>query len=290
MDLSIIIVSYNSADLICGCLDSILSAGCAETEIFVVDNASTDGSTSLIKENYPAVHLTENPANRGFAAANNQVLQRCRGRYVLFLNPDTKVMPDTFRNALSFMDANPSIGLAGTKIVNLDGSPQDSVSYRYPGQKYAKRESLPTIGAIACVLGASMIARREILLDVGGFDEDFFLYGEDQDLCLRIRRKGFEIGYIESALVIHLGGRSERETASTEVWKKKILAEAVFYRKHYLPETIDSIRKANLREAAFRLAILKLAVPFLGDKTQARAKLAKYETFYALHQRLITGG
>ncbi len=119
------------------------------------------------------------------------------------------------------MEANQQIGLAGAKILNPNGSLQPSVSYKYPGEKFATDEIAGLQGDIACVLGAFMIARKELIREIGGFDEDFFLYGEDQDLCWRIRKTGFNIGYIEDAKVFHLGGQSEKETASANFSPKK---------------------------------------------------------------------
>lgn len=279
-DLSIIVVSYNTADLIGNCLKSVFATTNITKEVFVVDNASTDGSVTLIKKNFPAVHLIANMENRGFAAANNQVLPECKGQYIFFLNPDTEVMSDTFNEAISFMDANPHVGLAGTKIINPDRTLQWSISYKYPGQKYTANELSNLPGKIACVLGASIIVRSELIKKTGGFDEDFFLYGEDQDLCLKIRRLGYEIGYIDSATVVHLGGQSEKDSLSSEVWKKKIHAEYIFYRKHYLPKTIKRISRAHIIKAWWRIITLKLFLPFAKDKTKTKEKLGKYQTIH----------
>ena len=279
-EISIIIVSYNTADLIGSCLDSILINDNISKEIFVVDNASNDRSVDLVQRSYPSVHVIENVKNRGFAAANNQVLPQCKGKYIFFLNPDTEVASDAFSKSISFMDANPHIGLAGTKIINPDGTLQWSVSYKYPGQKYTASELSELPGKIACVLGASMIGRSELIKEIGGFDEDFFLYGEDQDMCLRIRKLGHEIGYIDSATVVHLGGQSEKNSLSSEVWKKKIRAEYVFYRKHYLPKTIKRISRANIIKAWWRIITLKLFIPLAKDKTIVREKLDKYQVIH----------
>ncbi|PKN05481.1 MAG: glycosyltransferase family 2 protein [Deltaproteobacteria bacterium HGW-Deltaproteobacteria-9] len=276
MDLSIIIVSYNTVDLIESCLGSLFTDA-VEKEVFVVDNASNDGTADVVRTCFPGVHLIENPENRGFSAANNQVLSQCRGRYLVFLNPDTQLGADTLRTAVSFMDDHPRIGLAGMKIINPDGTLQESVSYRYPGEKYTRGELSGLSGQIACVLGAGMMARREIIQEVDGFDEDFFLYGEDQDLCLRIRKRGYDIGYIEKAEVTHLGGQSERQFTSAEKWGKKVRAEYLFYRKHYLPETITRIRRSHLLQAQWRIATLKLTIPFCKDKANMKAKLIKYQ-------------
>ena len=277
MDISIIIVSFNTLDLIGTCITSIADADDTAKEIFVIDNASTDGSVVFIQKNFPSVNLLVNRENRGFSVANNQVLAHCRGRYIVFLNPDTRVMACALQNAISFMDDNPHIGLAGMKIINPDGTLQESVSYRYPGEKYTRGEVSGLKGKIACVLGAGMIARREIMLKTGGFDEDFFLYGEDQDLCLRNRKLGYEIGYIDKAVVVHYGGQSERQSTSADKWRKKIRAEYLFYRKHYLPKTIACIRRLDLLKARWRIATLRLTIPFAKNKIKEREKLIKYK-------------
>ncbi|MBU2054831.1 MAG: glycosyltransferase family 2 protein [Proteobacteria bacterium] len=280
-DVSIIIVNYNTADLIGACLESIGPQTAPSREVFVVDNASTDGSAEIVRNRYPWVHLTVNKENRGFAAANNQVLPLCRGRYLYYLNPDAKLTASgLIAECIRFMDAHPQVGLAGTRLINPDGSLQESVSWRYPGQKFAMSEMEGLKGEIACVLGASMIARTDLIRRIGGFDEDFILYGEDQDICLRIRRAGYEIGYVDSVAVVHFGGRSERQSFPAEVWKKKTRAEYLFYRKHYLPETIARIRKADLIKTRFRLVTLTLTMPFLCDRAGAEGKRTKYRAVY----------
>jgi GT2 family glycosyltransferase len=140
-----------------------------------VDNASTDGSQAFIQDNFPSVHFIPNTENAGFAAANNQVLPQCKGEYIFFLNPDTEVLPDTFDRAVAFMDTTPRVGLAGTKMINPDGTPQWSVSYKYPGQRYATMELSGLPGDIASVLGAGIIGRAELIKAASGFDETFFL-------------------------------------------------------------------------------------------------------------------
>ncbi len=275
-DISVIVVTYNSAEVIGSCLAALLAARDIGSEVFVIDNASSDGSAAIVKHTFPSVSLVANKENVGFAAANNQVIPLCRGRYIFFLNPDAVISPQGLRAAMMYMDSHPRIGLAGTKIVNPDGSLQWSVSYRYPGQGYAKNEldSLP--GSIACVLGASMIARAEIIERLQGFDDDFFLYGEDQDLCLRVRKLGYEIGYIDSSVVTHVGGHSEKHSLLSEVWKKKINAEYLFYRKHYPPKTVLRIKRADAIKACWRIMTLKLTLPLMKDKGHAKEKLEKY--------------
>jgi len=277
-EVSIVIVTYRSADVIGSCLDSIESAGSMSREVFVVDNASTDGTAKQVRTRYPSVHLIANDSNRGFSAANNQAIPLCRGRYLFFLNPDAELAGGCLETAVRHMDENPAVGLAGTKVVYPDGSMQETISLRYPGQKHATEELKGLPGAIACVLGASMIARAELIRAIGGFDEDYFLYGEDQELCLRIRQRGFEVGYIEQAVVRHIGGHSERASASADRWRRKTLAEHIFYRKHYKPETIRRISREDRRKAWWRTLTIPLTLPFLRDGDAARDKLVKYRT------------
>lgn len=272
---SIVIVSYNTALLTLACLESLATADGAK-EILVVDNASTDNSSLLIKEKFPDVQLTANDINRGFAAANNQVLPRCRGHYIVFLNPDTRVKKDSLKKATDYMDKNWQVGLAGAKILNPDGTLQESVSYRYPGEKYSSGETENLAGKIACVLGAFMITRKELIAGLHGFDEDFFLYGEDQDLAWRIREKGFSIGYIEEAEVFHWGGQSETQTPPAELFAKKLRAEYLFYAKHYLPSTIGKIKKAQRRKALYRLITLRFWAPFARDRAALDNKIQCY--------------
>jgi hypothetical protein len=279
LELSVIIVNYNTADLVGACLESLGSDGPPAREVFVVDNASTDGSAQIIASRYPGVQLVANASNRGFAAANNQVLPLCRGRYLYYLNPDACLTDSgVLAESIRFMDDHPRVGLAGARLIHPDGSFQESVSWRYPGQKFTTSEMDGLPGAIACVMGSSMIARTDLIRKIGGFDEEFFLYGEDQDLCLRVRRAGYEIGYIEGATVIHRGGQSERQSLPAAVWTKKTRAEYLFYRKHYRPETLSRIRKADLRKARFRLVTLALTLPFCRGRRRAEgeAKQIKY--------------
>ncbi len=276
MDISIIIVSYNTANLTLDCLASLQTEDGLEKEIFVVDNSSTDNSAALIAERFPQVDVIANSQNKGFGAANNQALPHCRGKYIIFLNPDTTIIKDTLPKAVSFMDENLHIGLAGAKILNHDGSLQPSVSYKYPGEKFAKKEVTRLAGRIACVMGAFMIARSDLIVELGGFDEDFFLYGEDQDLAWRIREKGFSIGYIEDAKVFHWGGQSERGTPPVALFEKKLRAEYLFYRKHYSSQTITRIKRAERIKAYYRLATLNLLSPFIRKKENLRNKMDCY--------------
>ena len=274
--ISIIIVNYNTARLLTECLNSIALQSDLSSEIIVVDNASEDDSVALVTRDFPWVKLIANEHNMGFARANNQAFQISKGRYVYFLNPDTMVQPGAFEAMIGFMTTHTDVGLAGTRIMNPDGSPQSSVESRYPGQKRAKQDLEDLKGEIAWVLGASMIARRVIIEDLGGFDEGFFLYGEKQDLCLRIRKEGWKIGHIPNAVVVHWGGRSEGYSPASHVWKKKFAAESLFYNKHYSKRSIRRINRANVVLALWRIFSLKLTLPFYADKKASLEKRDRY--------------
>jgi N-acetylglucosaminyl-diphospho-decaprenol L-rhamnosyltransferase len=276
VDISVIIVSYNTADLIGPCLAAVSAQTGCTREIFVVDNASPDGSAAFIAAKFPALHLIANTDNRGFASANNQAIAHCRGRQLLFLNPDTVLQENCLTTALSYMEQHPACGLAGLHILNPDGTDQESVSRHYLSQRYTSGELRNLPGDIACVMGAAMIAPREAIISVGGFDEDYFLYGEDEDLCLRMRRRGLQIGFIEAARVIHYHGQSERQSTPAAIWRKKIRAEYLFYHKHYRPETIARIIRAEAMKTRWRILTLQLSLAFMKNKGEIREKLNKY--------------
>jgi len=279
-EVSVVIVSYNTADLIEACLLSVRASDGVSLETFVVDNASSDGGAALVREKFPWVRLVENRENRGFGAANNQVLAECTGRYIVLLNPDTEATPEAFRRMAAWMDANPRVGLAGPTINNSDGSRQDTVSRTYPGQKRTAGELSGLPGEIACVMGACQIVRTELMRKLGGFDEEFFLYGEDQDLCLRIRKEGYRIGHVDDAVIRHHGGKSERGSLPADVWRKKALAEYLFYRKHYRPETVLRIARAHVRRERRRMLLTRFSLPFVRDRARAVAKLERYRVVY----------
>jgi len=290
LDLSLVIVTYRSADVIIGCLDSVAAAGGVSREVIVVDNASADGTAEIVRSRHPSVRLIANAENRGFAAANNQAIPLCRGRYLFFLNPDAVLDGPCLETALRFMDGHPEGGLAGTKVVYPDGAPQETISLHYPGEKHTSGELTGLSGSIACVLGASMIARAELVREIGGFDEDYFLYGEDQELCLQIRRRGYEIGYIAEATVRHIGGHSETGAAAAARWGGTARAEYLFYRKHYRPETVRRIAREDRLKARWRVLTIPLTLPFLRDGGAAREKLVKYRALLETLDAIETSG
>jgi len=242
-----------------------------------VDNASTDNTVDLLQRYAREIKLITNEKNAGFARANNQAIKLSKGKYIYFLNPDAEVHAGAFEKIFRFMQDHPGVGIAGTRIVNPDGSPQSSVEEKYPGQRHATEELQNLKGEIAWVLGASMVARQNTIQALNGFDERFFLYAEDIDLCLRTRKQGWIIGYIPDAVITHWGGQSEQEKPPSEVWGKKLAAELAFFQKHYTQSTLRSVARSNILQAYWRIFSLKTTIPFLKNKETALKKLEKYQ-------------
>lgn len=286
-NLCVVVVAYNSAGVISQCLESVLGPQNADASLVVVDNASSDGTASLVRNKFPSVRLLANSENFGFGKANNQVFSSSGAKYFFLLNPDATVSSRTLRVAIEFMEAYPKIGLAGCRIVNPDGSAQDSVSLRYPGQKYADSSFDRLPGRIACVLGAAIIIRGDVLRELNGFDEEFFLYGEDQDLCLRIRKAGYEIGFIEDAFVTHIGGASESKSDPGDVWRKKARAELLFYRKHYSAPAITRLQRRVLASSRWRILSLELGGLFTPISDKNAAKIAKYRAIREIYSSAV---
>ena len=242
MDLSVIIVNWNTKDLLCQCIDSLTQTlGKFDTEVFVVDNGSTDGSASAVREKFPGVRLVENPINMGFAKANNQAISLSSGEYLLFLNPDTQVKDEAIPKMLSFMDAHPEAGLLGAQLLNADGSKQNSIAnypslatellnksllrWLFPKKFPGKERNYSEPVEVDSVIGACMIVRRDAIDQVGLLDEDYFLFLEETDWCYRMAKVGWKIYHVPQAEVDHFQGKS------AETVKKRARVE--FYRSRY---------------------------------------------------------
>ncbi len=288
-DLCLIIVSYNTGSLLTRCLDSIRKQNEVDQRVIIVDNASVDQTVELIRAGYPEVKLIANTRNVGFAAANNQAIAKI-GKIeetpeglLFFLNPDTELQPGCLIAARTFMTDHPEIGMAGPVILNKDGSVHQSVDDEYPGEHYSqgKFDDLP--GDIAWLLGAALVARREAIASVQGFDERFFLYAEDIDLCLEFRKQGWLLGVIPDAAVMHLEGQSELSVPYTEVMQRKISAELLFLQKHYSKDTVARICRWRRLQAWWRLLFL-WPTAFSRNETH-RKKMIKYLTTARMYRQ-----
>jgi hypothetical protein len=244
MDLSIIIVNWNTKDLLCQCIDSLdRTLKKIDTEVFVVDNGSTDGSVGAVRERFPGVKLIENPVNMGFARANNQALSLSAGRYLLLLNPDTQVKEEAIERMLSFMEAHPDAAVAGAQLLNADGSKQNSIAkfpslvtellnksllrWLFPKRFPGKERDFSDPIEVDSVIGACMMVRREAMEEVGLLDENYFLFMEETDWCYRMKEANWKIFHVPRAEVIHFQGKS------AEAEKPKARIEYYRSRYHY---------------------------------------------------------
>ncbi|MBI1850932.1 MAG: glycosyltransferase family 2 protein [Planctomycetes bacterium] len=254
VDLSIVIVSYNTRDILRQCLRSVLSRLTElRAEIIVVDNASRDGSDRMVACEFPGVRLIRNSQNEGYSAANNRAFGFCRGRHVLLLNSDTIVLPGTLEALIEFMDRNPPVGVAGCRLDRPNGEldlacrrsfPTPLLSlYRllrlsrlFPSSRRFARYNLTYLDPSGCyevdsVVGAFMLVRREVIDEMGGLDERYFMYGEDLDWCYRARQRSWKVWYVGAHRVVHYKGAS----SSQESFRMNYhfhRAMYLFHRKH----------------------------------------------------------
>jgi N-acetylglucosaminyl-diphospho-decaprenol L-rhamnosyltransferase len=217
--------------------------------VWVVDNASTDGTQDMLRNDYPQVHLIENNHNPGFAAANNQALAMIDTDYVILLNPDTVIEPGALNTLVAYLDDHPQVAAAGPRLLNHDGTLQIScyvfptlfreflrlshLDHIWSGVSYRMdRWDLNLPRQVEVIQGACMILRKAALDQVGLFDERFFIYTEEVDLCYRLRQAGWQIHWVPQAEVIHLGGQSTSQVAQ-EMFIHLYQSKHQFIQKHY---------------------------------------------------------
>jgi len=254
-DISIIIVNYNVKEFLANCLHSVKKASLGlSTEIIVVDNASEDGSMEYLKPRFRDVTFIENSENVGFGKANNQAIKCVTGKYTLFLNPDTLLQEDTLSVLKEHMDKNIETGACGCKIVNPDGTfaPESrraiptlvtavykalGLTALFPKSKlfgayYQGWKGENEAGEVPVLSGSFMFFRTNALKEAGGFDERFFMYAEDIDLCYRVGAKGWKIDYIPETSIIHYKGESSKHNDMGYVWHFNN-SLYLFFDKHY---------------------------------------------------------
>jgi GT2 family glycosyltransferase len=260
-DASVIVVSFNTRDMLRECLLTLQrEAGGVSYETIVVDNASRDGSADMVAAEFPDTRLIRSEINLGFAAANNRAFEIARGRYIVLLNSDALLRPGALPLSVEHMDDNPRVGLAGGRLVGRDGSWQPSARM-YPSvinyllmmsgfaAKYPKSRLLGRMdrtwadplqpAQVDWVPGAYSIIRRAVLERIGFFDEKFFFYCEEVDLCRRIKAAKSEVWYWPDIEVVHLGGvsaktiKSLRISSSSQIELWRVRAELLYFRKHH---------------------------------------------------------
>ena len=283
-DLSIVIVNYNVRDFLHHALVSLQKASKGlRAEIFVVDNASDDGSVEMVRRRFPKIQLIANKQNLGFAKANNLALQQARGEYILLINPDTVVEENTLRTMLGFLRDHPDAGLAGCKILSPDGSFQPACrrSFPTPWVAFTKITGLSNLFPrsslfarynltyksveesyeVDAVSGSFMMVRRNVYDTVGGLDEAFFMYGEDLDWCYRIQRAGWRIYYVHATQIIHYKGESTKRSSIDEI-KTFYEAMDLFVEKHFrYPTLFNAVIKVGIALASFGAFAASLVRP-----------------------------
>lgn len=254
MNLSVVVVSFNSGDYLRRCLASVLGhTKGVSCEVIVVDNASWDGSAEMVEAEFPQVTLIPLPVNVGFAAGCNRGIERAAGEFILLLNPDTELAEDAFSPMVAYCRQNPSVGILGPKLLNSDGSLQlscrrfpshltslfnrQSVLTRlFPGNPFSRRYLMTDwahdrIERVDWLSGACMMLRREMVERIGGMDEGYFMYIEDVDLCYRAHQAGYEVVYFPQVSVTHHIGKSTETMPNRSIvqWHRSMWR---YYRKH----------------------------------------------------------
>lgn len=255
MDVSIIILNYNTKQLTLSAIESVYRSETGyRYEIILVDNASTDGTVEAVRKNYPEVRTIVSPTNVGFSRGNNTGIRQACGRYILLLNSDTIMQPDTLEIMVRFMDEHPNVGASGCKIILPDGQldkackrgfPTPSASFYYafgfskwfPNNPRFTQYQLSHLDSdqdypVDSLVGAFMLVRREAIDQVGLLDEDFFMYGEDIDWCFRIKQAGRQIYYYPYTHIIHYKGASSSRKPFKIVYEFH-RAMFLFHQKHY---------------------------------------------------------
>ena len=255
MTLSVIIINYNVKYFLEQCLRSVLAAAEGiDTEVWVVDNNSTDGSVQMVRDKFPQVKLIANSDNHGFATANNQAIKQCTGDYILLLNPDTLVQKDTFRVCIEFFEEHADCGGLSVKMINGEGEflkeskrgfPSPATSFykisgliklfprnRKVGAYYMGHLDNDKVNEVDVLPGAFLMISRKALEKVGLLDESYFMYGEDIDFSWRIKLAGFKNYYLPTTRILHYKGESTRKSSMNYVYTF-YNAMAIFAKKYF---------------------------------------------------------
>ncbi|MDZ7266239.1 MAG: glycosyltransferase family 2 protein [candidate division KSB1 bacterium] len=289
---SIIIVSYNTKAILLQCLHSLREhVQQTSFETVVVDNASHDGTAEAVAADFPEVILIRNNENRGFACANNQGIARARGEYLLFLNPDTVFVEDAITPVLAYMEAHSRVGIGGCKILSSDRELQPSF-FPLPnlltmswtaffldrllplnclnGRWVIGRRHPTAPTRVQRLLGAYLFVRRRALVEVGGFDETFFLFCEEEDFCHRMVLHNWEIHYLPVCSIVHLGGQSTTQENVAAIVHANA-GKVHYFRKHH-----ERATQILFRAIWFLALVLRLMLALRLPASQRRHMIRAY--------------
>jgi GT2 family glycosyltransferase len=280
LDLSIVIVNFNTRDLLLDCLQSIHAhTQDISFEVLVVDNHSEDGSAQAIREHFPEVALIENKDNRGFSTANNQGLRVSKGRYAVLLNSDTVLVENCFAAIVRYLDAHPEFSILGPEILDSNNQPcsmrlWEDTAYdaalkilgRFDPAAEFKKMGSREAKEVEVVGGSCFVIQRDIFATVGLLDENYFLYNEEDDFCRRARRLGKKVCYYPEARLQHLLGQSThqpkiRERVILETYKSNLY----FFSKHY--SLLWNLLLRTLYNLTFALGIMRSLWKIMTDRT-----------------------
>jgi len=303
VDLSIIIVNWNTCGILRDCLASIRgSRGNMEIEVFVVDNDSSDGSGEMVKNDFPEVHLINSGENLGFGKANNLAIPKAEAPYILFLNPDTIVNHGVLDKMHAFLNEHPETGIVSCKIYDETGcvaelplQTEKTPFKRFFLEIFFSTASASVIkkifpshnphesGYVKNLYGPCLMIRKEVLDEVGYFDEQFFMYAEDIDLCERIYKKGWRLYYISDVDIIHLGGQAS--DAAPKEFGIVTMCDSIskLMNKNYGVKGAVVYQLGVLVSSILRLAILSFLINI--DYMTGRKKRLKYQ--YSWHKHII---
>lgn len=276
LDLSIVVVNWNTKDLLIQCLQSIYeTVSNLDFEVIVVDNASTDGSQAAIREQFPLIRLIENQKNEGFARANNQAMAASQGRYMLLFNSDAIATPGAIQSLVSLAEAESRAGIVGAQLLNLDGSFQAShttfptiwqeflvltgLGRLLKGRWYPSRGPEENKGpqVVGYVEGACLLVRRQAFEEVGGLDEGYFMYAEETDWCYTMKQAGWQVWYQPAAKIIHLGGGSSkhrRPQREADLYRSRVR----FFRKYHGNRAAQLLKLQIYGLTAVKIAVHRL--------------------------------
>jgi GT2 family glycosyltransferase len=287
-DISVVIVNRNTRELLLACIGSVYATVPPFSfEVWVVDNASSDGSVEAVHRSFPDVHCIENVTNLGFARANNLAIRRASGRYVVLLNSDTVLTPSALATIVGFMDRNPDVAICGGQLLNRDGSLQNSIASvptlatellnksllrllfprRYPGKESRFEQPVE----VESIIGACMVVAREAIDRVGPLGEEYFFFFEETDWCLSMKKHGWRVFFHPGARIYHLQGETARKNlvaARVEYWRSRY----TFFRKQYSPAVHVVLRVGLLVRLCVSLA-LQLAASLVSPRARGRLKV-----------------
>ncbi len=283
---SIVIVSYNTSAILRECLLSIVRETRIPHEIVVVDNASSDDSCGMVEREFPNVHLVKNVGNVGFARANNRGLAVASGEYILYLNPDTVILENAIERMVTCLQQRPQTGLLGPHVYNADGKTHQASVFRFPTVKRLFHVHVPIFrlpplgwlvkpehnypyvpkisGSVEGVSGCCMLMPTDLSRDIGGMNEEYFMYSEEFDLCAAVVERGREVYYFREASIIHLGGAST--SAVSETMSVELLRSMMRYFQRVNPSALPSVRLLYVIGSSWRWAMWVI-VGALGMKT-----------------------